>query len=280
MTMAVPAGSAASWRSSPPYRASAERRRATALAVALVVLARPAAAEPVRVRYPEGPAHGFVVLSDVGGKPLAHGAVVQWLERGGVASRLLFHFDDGSLYDETVRFTQRPVFRVTSHHLVHHGPSFRETMDASFDRSGQYDVRHRAKPDADEETARGHVDVPADVSNGMLSTLLKNVSPGMPATVHLLTFRPKPLVLEVHLTSEGTDRFALGRETVGATRFLVQPRVPGLAGVAATVAGKQPDVLRMWIADGRAPTLVHLEGSLYAEGPVWHVDLTGPRIVH
>ena len=271
---------AASSRSSRRCRARVERGRgaALALAIALVALARPAPAELVRVRYPEGPAHGFVVLSDLRGNAIAQGELIQWLERGGVASRLVFHFDDGSLSDETVRFTQRPTFRVTSYHLVHRGPSFRESMDASFDRSGHYDVRRRAKPDAEEETASGHVDVPTDVSNGMFSTLLKNVSPGTPTTVHVLTFRPKPLVLEVHLTSEGTDRLGLGRETVTATRFLIQPRVPGLTGVAATVTGKQPDALRMWIADGRAPTLVHFEGTLYTDGPVWRIDLTGPRI--
>jgi hypothetical protein len=72
------------------------------------------------------------------------------------------------------------------------------------------------------------------------------------------------------------DRFALGRETITATRFLIEPRVPGLTGVAATVAGNQPDALRMWIADGRAPTLVHFEGGLYSDGPVWRVDLHRP----
>jgi hypothetical protein len=59
------------------------------------------------------------------------------------------------IYDEVVRFTQRPFFRVTSYRLVHRGSSFAETVDVSFDRSGGYRVHRRAKPDADEETAAG-----------------------------------------------------------------------------------------------------------------------------
>lgn len=50
---------AASSRSLRAHPARAERPRATALAVAV---ARPAPAEPVRVRFPGGPAHGFVDL--------------------------------------------------------------------------------------------------------------------------------------------------------------------------------------------------------------------------
>jgi hypothetical protein len=55
----------ASSRSSRAHPARAERPRATALAlaVALVAIARPAPAEPVRVRFPEGPPHGFVDLT-------------------------------------------------------------------------------------------------------------------------------------------------------------------------------------------------------------------------
>ena len=62
-----------------------------------------------------------------------------------------------------------------------------------------------------------------------------------------------------------------------ATRYRIQPRVPGPRGLAATVLGKQPDSLSMWIAQGRAPALVRFRGSLYAGGPNGCIGPTGPR---
>ncbi len=243
----------------------------------IVVLARVAAAAGVPVRYPEGPAHGFLVIRDTAGTALAHGELIQWLERRIVASRLVFRFDDGSLYDETVRFTQQPVFRIVRYRLVQHGPSFTETTDVAFDRAGRYRVRHRPRPDADLEVANGRADLPEDVSNGMMSMLLKNLSPGASARVHMVAFRPKPTVLEVALEPEGSDEFMVGPASERATRFLVRPRVGGMTGVLATVAGKQPPSLRVWIAQGVAPVLVRFEGPLYADGPTWRVELDGPR---
>lgn len=235
-------------------------------------------AVPVRMRFPEGPAHGFIVLSDARSRAvLAHGEVIQWLEGRTVASRLVIRFDDGSLYDEVVRFTQRPVFRVTSYHLSQHGPSFSEEAEVAFDRTGQYRVRRRAKPGEQQEEATGHFDVPEDVSNGMTSTLLKNLMPEGSVTTHLVAFNPKPVVLEYHLGPEGTDGYRVGSASGDATRFVIQAEATGLKGAFATLAGKQPPPIRMWIARGAAPTLVRFEGPLYADGPVWRIELTGPR---
>jgi len=255
------------------------RARSTALlCVSLVAIVgvTAAGAEPVRMKYPEGPAHGFIVLSEAG-KPIAHGELIQWLERAVVASQLVIRFDDGSLYDEVVRFTQRPVFRVQSYRLVQRGPSFGEHADIEFDRSGQYRVRRRAKPGEEEQHAAGHVDLPEDVSNGMTSTLLKNLMPHGSATTHVVVFRPKPLVLELRLAPEGIDTFWVGTAAKTATRFRLQPEVRGLTGVVATLVGKQPPPLDMWIARGHAPVLVRFEGPLYTDGPSWRIELSAPR---
>ena len=247
------------------------------LVLGALLLGATATAAPVRMRFPEGPAHGFVALKDLDGKTLAHGELLQWMRGSVVASRLVFYFQDGSRYDELVEFTQRPVFRVTSYKLVQHGPSFTEATDVAFDRSGHYRVRRRAKPGADEETAEGRTDLPADVSNGMTSTLLKNLMPDGSATTHLVVFRPKPMIMACHLDAEGTDRYGVGTEGGSATRYRVQPEVQGVMGAFASVTGKQPSPLHMWIARGVAPTLVRFEGPLYADGPTWRVELGTPR---
>lgn len=248
------------------------------IALALVLLLTPAltVADPVRVRVAEGPSHGFIELSTEGGTVIAHGELTQWLERGAVANRLEIRFDDGSLYDEQLRFSQRQVFTLLSYHLVQRGPSFSETSEIEFDRSGHYRARTRSAPDEKEETDAGTIEMRDDVYNGMTSLLLKNLMPEGSATTHLLAFTPKPRWLELRIGPEGSDQYWVGPEAGTATRFLMQPKVTGLTGALATVAGKQPPDFRMWIARGKAPTLVRFEGPLYAEGPVWRVDLGRP----
>lgn len=244
---------------------------------AVLLAASAAAADPVKVRYREGPSHGFVVMEDVGGKTIAHGEVTQWMDGNLVASRLLFRFADGSVYDELVRFSQKSVFRLESYKLSQRGPAFTETAEIEFDRSGKYTVRQRPAPDEDEETAAGEFEVPADASNGMTSILLKNLSGGA-GSAHLIAFQPKPVALDLHLTPESSERYAAGRITGKATRYLMRPEIPGFKGVLADLLGKEPPTFRMWIAQGPAPALVQFEGPLYAEGPTWRVNLSGPRL--
>ena len=90
---------------------------------------RPLAAAPVPVRFAEGSLHGFLVLSTTGDVLLASGDLLQVARDGGVKSRLVFHFKDGSVFDETVVFTQRDVFTMQSYHLVQRGPVFPEDID-------------------------------------------------------------------------------------------------------------------------------------------------------
>src|SRR4029434_3610841 len=246
--------------------------------VTVSIAAATAAADPIRVRFPEGPAHGFVELTDQDGKRVADGELQQWREKNEIVSRLTFYFTDGSLYDETVRFSQHKVFRLLSYQLEQHGPSFKAQSDIKFDGSGHYRVRQRAAPDKDAEEKSGTIEVPDDLSNGMTSIYLKNLPSGQSATVHLLACTPGAVVLDVHLTPEGTAQYSVGRASHTATRFLIDPKVPGVKGVVATLIGKQPPPFRMWIADDKAPVLIRFEGPLEAEGATWRLGVSGPRL--
>src|SRR5262245_1194493 len=98
--------------------------RAWALAALLssLVVVSSAHAAPVAVRYVEGTSHGYVVLHDRRGAVLANGQLIQTVRGERLESRLFFHFADGSLYDETVTFTQHSVFRLVAYHLIQKGP--------------------------------------------------------------------------------------------------------------------------------------------------------------
>lgn len=252
--------------------------RSPALVVAWLVGAFVAAASaaPIAVRHAEAPSHAFLVLGDLAGKTLADGELVQWQEKGALANRLVFRFRDGSLYDETVRFSTRSVFRVLAYRLVQRGPSFAEASEVEFARGGRYTARTRAAG-GDEKRDAGTVELPDDVSNGMTSTLLKNLAAGARASVHMMAFTPSPTLLEATLVPEGSDAFWVAGRELAATRFVVTPKVVGVKGVVATLVGKQPEAIRFWLSAGRVPTFVKFEGPMYLGGPPWRVELAAIR---
>jgi hypothetical protein len=102
--------------------------------MAALLWQRPIAAAPVPVRFAEGSPHGFFVLSIPKDVLTAGGDLLQVGRDGEVSSRLVFHFRDGSVFDETVVFTQRNVFTLRSYHPVQRGPVFREDTEIPLDR--------------------------------------------------------------------------------------------------------------------------------------------------
>jgi hypothetical protein len=59
------------------------------------------------------------------GDTLADGDLIQVAHGDRVTCRLVFHFKDGSIHDETAVFSQRRNFRLLSDHLVHRKVSLR-----------------------------------------------------------------------------------------------------------------------------------------------------------
>src|SRR5713226_8172128 len=88
--------------------------------LASAVLLRPdlLPSEPVSVRHAEGLVPGFLVLRTADGTVLASGDLIQGARGDRVTTRLVFHFKDGSVHDETAVFSQRTRFRLLSDHLV------------------------------------------------------------------------------------------------------------------------------------------------------------------
>jgi hypothetical protein len=228
-----------------------------------------ASAEPVAVRYTEGVTRGFPVLRDAGGAILAHGDLAQVTSGDRVQSRLVFRFRDGSLYDEAVTFSQRDVFTLITYRIVQHGPSFPESLEASVDRlTGRYHVRYRADEDSPEEVLSGKTELPADVSNGLLGTLLKNLEPGKSQIVSIVAFTPQPRAVKMLLHPMAAEPVTMAGMPVPATRYHIKPQLGLMASLLVT---DLPDV-KTWIAQGEAPAFLRFEGPLYMQGPVWRID--------
>ena len=248
--------------------------RASALAVVVAMLgASRIDAEPIKVRLAEGNTRGFLVVRRPGGEPIAHGELRQKPGGAIIESRLLLHFKDGSLYEETVTFSQNDVFRLEAYRLVQRGPSF-PTTEISFDRkSGQYAALTQEK-NAPERRASGPLEMPADLYNGLALVLLKNLAGGR-ASGQMAVFTPAPRLIRMDLAAEGEDRAVIGDEVRTAARYLVKLDIGGLAGVIASLVGKDPPDTRYWFVTGDVPAFARFEGALYLNGPVWRIELTG-----
>src|SRR5947199_292838 len=90
-------------------------------------------AEPVAVRFAEGAQHSFLVLRSPEGKIIADGETTQVVKGNRVTEHLTYRFRDGSLYDDTVVFSQNGTFRLITDHLVQRGPTFPEPTDTLVD---------------------------------------------------------------------------------------------------------------------------------------------------
>jgi hypothetical protein len=244
------------------------------VALAVCLLSGVAGAEPVPIQLVEGVSRGFLVLRDVSAATIAQGEQIQKPIGGGrVWNRLVLKFRDGSLFDEQLTFSQQKVFRLERYHLVQRGPAL-PAADISFDRaSGRFQARTQDKPGGEEKQASGRLEMPADLSNGMAATLLKSLSAGAGATVHVAAFTPEPRLVRMVIAREGEDRVRVGGgEAKTALRYLVKFEIGGLAGAIAPLLGKAPPDLRYWIVAGEVPAFARFEGAMFVSGPVWRLE--------
>jgi hypothetical protein len=259
---------------------SFHRRAAAGLLVLMTALLwqRPLAAAPVPVRFAEGSLHGFLVLSTPKEVLIASGDLLQVGRDGEVSSRLVFHFKDGSLFDETVVFTQRNVFTLQSYHLVQRGPVFPEDTEISLERaSGKYRVKTRTRKDGREKVQDGTLDLPLDTYNGMVLTVAKNLSGGAGETIHMVAFTPAPKLIKVALVPAGEEKIVVGVSERTATHYVLKPILGFWLKLFTTLLGRIPPDNHAWIVTADVPAFVKFEGPLYMNGPAWRIELTSPR---
>jgi hypothetical protein len=254
--------------------------RIALLIACAVVMATFVRGEPVRVRHAEGLVHGFLALRDLDGATLADGDLIQTSQGMRVTSRLVFHFKDGSLHDETAVFSERGQFRLLSDHLVQKGPSFPQPIDMRIDAASgnvtvAYDDHGQQKTDTE------HLDIPADVANGLVLTLLKNASPSAPPkSFAFVAATPKPRLVKLVVRNDGEDPFATGSAGRKATHYVLKVDIGGVAGLVAPLVGKEPPDSHVWILGGEAPAFVKAEQQLFYGGPVWRIELVSPTWPH
>ena len=243
------------------------------LLVAAVLLGARLKAEPVPVRFPQGSAHGFVVLKTMSGIRIATGDMTQSVHGDRVSSRLMLRFLDGSIDDDRTVFSQRGTFRLISDHHIQRGPSFPKPIDVLIDASTG-DITSRTK---EGKIVQEHLDLPDDVSNGLPPNLLMNLLPSTPETrLSFVAPGAKPRLIHFTVKPAGDVSFTVGGSQRKAIDYILHIELGGITGVIAPIIGKQPGDYHIWILGGPSPAFIREEGALYEGGPVWRIEQVSP----
>jgi hypothetical protein len=254
--------------------------RAAWLAWTLLLAPCALAQSAVEVRHPEGLVRGFLELRATDGKVLARGDFGQLVRGERVTSRLVLRFEDQSIHEETVSFSQRGSFRLLSYRLVQKGPAFKIPMDMTINRSTGEARVHYTDEDGKQKEAIERFELPADLMNGMVPVLLKNIAPGAErTTVSLVAAAPEPRLVKLEISADGGAKLRAGGASLEATRYRLSVEIGGITGVLAQLAGMQPQDSHAWVLVGDAPAIVRIEGPLYLGGPSWRIEPASPEWV-
>ena len=138
--------------------------------------------------------------------------------------------------------TRRPsslsggLFRLVSDHLVQKGPTFPQPIDMTIDAvKGDVVVRY-SDDHGQQKTESEHLDVPPDLSNGLILTLLKNVrADAAPKSLSFVAATPKPRLVKLELAVGGRERFSTGSMARTATHYILKVEL-----IACVLAGALP----------------------------------------
>ena len=233
-------------------------------------------AEPVPVRYVEGSVHGYLALRSLDGKVVAAGDLTQTVHGGLLTSRLIYRFKDGSIDDDTAVFTQNGYFRLVSDHRVQKGPSFPKQTDMMIKvKTGEVTVRYTDKGEEKVETT--HMDLPDDLSNGILLDVVKNISAQAQETrISYVAATPKPRLVHLLVRSDGMEHFRSAGRINRAHRFKIHVDLGGVTGLIAPIIGKEPADSLAWVSADEVPAFIRSESPLSLEGPLFRTELVSP----
>jgi hypothetical protein len=244
-------------------------------ALLLLGLTLYADAEQIRVKYPQGSLHAFMILRSEDGKAIGVGDWDQKLQGREVSSHLKLRFDDGSIYEDTTIYSQRSAFRILSDHLLESGPIFKDPVEVWIDsRSGQVKVR-QARDGKDEVTTH-RLNIPGDLTNGIIPTVIGNLPDSSQHTFSMLVATPKPRIVKLVVTPQPEDAFSIQTSKYKAKTYQVHIDIGGVAGAVASLVGKQPPDTHVWVLKGDIPIFLRSVGPLSPDAPVVQIELSAP----
>ena len=243
----------------------------------LALLALPAAisAQPIRVLFTQGQGRGFLVVRTAGGKVIGDGEYSQTAHEDRVTSHLTLHLSGGSVDDELTVYSQRGTYALISDRHIQRGPFFDDPSETILSANGDLIVKHTGK-DGKEKVETSHLEMPADVSNGMLGTLLTNIPAESPEfRLGMVLPDGKGRLIQLRITPEARTSFRVAGRRRSLSVFRLHLELGGLTGVVAPMIGKQPPDAFVYVLEGDCPTVVREVGQLAQGGPLVSVELAG-----
>jgi hypothetical protein len=228
-----------------------------------------------KLRYKTASEHGFLILHDAAGATLASGELTQVHYKHQITLHVVFHFRDGSLDDETTVYSQGETIRLISDRHIQRGKSFPHPCDVMID-VGKQQVSVRDLSTTTDEAKTEHMDLPPDLSNGILLSMVQNMQANTPIEVSYVALSPKPRMVKLAISRGAEDPFTVGGRSYKAVIYDVKVHLGGVAGIVAPMIGKQPPDSHVWVTESRVPAVIRMDAALYTDGPIWSVRLASP----
>jgi hypothetical protein len=210
------------------------------------------------------------------GKIIARVEFTETVQGDEVTMRLTYRFVDGSIDDETTTYSQRGTFRLVRNHHIQNGPFFATPVDLTVEAATGTATSRTTDKDGNIHVESTHIDLPDDLANGFVGTLLVNVPPNTPPfRMGILTPVFGGRLIRILISPEGEQPFQKAGQTLKATVFRIHPELGGILGMIATLFGVQPKDVMVWVLEGDKPAVMRVVGQLGGFGPVVSSELEG-----
>jgi hypothetical protein len=210
------------------------------------------------------------------GKILARVEFTEDVQGDEVTMRLTYHFTDRSIDDEATTYSQQGTFRSVRNHHIQKGPFFAKPVDFSVEAAAGIATSRTADQNGKIHVESEHIDLPDDLANGFVGTLLLNVPPNTtPFRVAILAPVFGGRLIHVLISPEGEQPFHKTGQALKATVFRIHPELGGILGVITSLLGLQPKDVMVWVLEGETPAVVRVVGQLGGSGPALSSELEG-----
>ena len=253
-----------------------ERRRVVVAGLLTALISTTAPAEQIPVRHTQLARHEFMVARSATGEIVARVEFTENVQGDEVTMRLTYRFSDGSIDDETTTFRQQGTFQLVRNHHIEKGPFFANPIDFTVEAANGTVTSRTTDKNGGIQVESRHIDLPRDLANGFVGTLLLNVPPNSaPFRVGILAPVFGGRLIRILISPEGERPFQESGKNLKATVFRIHPELGGILGMIATLVGRQPKDVMVWIREGEKPAVVRVVGQLGGSGPVLSSELDG-----
>jgi len=253
-----------------------EQSRFLAAAFLTIMFTTAVPAERISVKHIQVPGHGSMEARSESGRIIARVEFTQDVQGDEVTMRLTYRFVDGSIDDETTTYKQQGTLRLVRNHHIQQGPFFAKPVDFAVEAATGIATTRTADKNGNIHVESEHIDLPDDLANGFVGTLLLNVPPNTaPFRAGIVAPVFGGRLIRILISPEGEQPFQKDGQTLKATVFRIHPELGGFLGMIATLLNLQPKDVMVWVLEGDKPAVMRVVGQLGGSGPVLSSELEG-----